>query len=881
MSTGPHATQQNAMPTLHFDADGAPSTDLIGREPPLVAAVMEALARHRDVVLQAPPGAGKSTIVPLALLEAPWARDRRILLLEPRRLAARAVAARMAATLGERVGATVGYRMRLDTRVSDATRLEVVTEGVLTRRLQSDPALEGVAAVLFDEYHERSLQADLGLALCLDARAQLGAQFRILVMSATLDGARVAALLDDAPVVSVPGRAFPVTVHHLGRGSPLLPGGVDSPERALASAVRRALAENSGDLLVFLPGVGEIRRVQGLLQGADLPRGTHLVPLYGDLPGAEQDAALAPAPPGERRVVLATNIAETSLTIPGVTVVVDSGLVRRARFDPVTGMSRLETLHISRASAEQRAGRAGRTAPGVCYRLWSEGAHASLAAFTAAEILEADLASLALELANWGAHEAATLQWLDPPPAPMLAQARELLARLEALDAQGRLTPAGRAMAALPVHPRLAHMLIAARALDAVPLAAELAALLGERDLLRRGGAQRDPDVLARLALLRRAGSISDVDRGALQRVREGAARLARLTTSGGAPGARAGAGYAADPARVAVDEAARAAALLALAYPDRIGQRRAGEAPRYLLANGRGARFAGPSGVARAEYIVAVDLDDQAREARIDLAVALPRAAFEQLLEAQVHAREECAWDARAGAVVARRVRELGALVIDEQPLREVAGERVRAAMLDGVRQLGLAALPWEPQARALLARQRFVAGLGRSTADSWPAADEATLLATLEDWLAPWLEGVTRAAQLARLPLRAALEARLTHAQRRQLDELAPEHCVVPTGSRIRIDYEQEGGPSVAVRLQEVFGLAATPRIGGGAVPLVFHLLSPAMRPVQVTRDLASFWRNAYADVRKDLRGRYPKHDWPEDPLGAAPVRGAKRRR
>jgi ATP-dependent helicase HrpB len=836
------------------------------RDHPLVQALAAGLARHRDAVLQAPPGAGKSTIVPLALLDAAWARGRRILLLEPRRLAARAVAARMAASLNERVGATVGYRMRLDSRVSAATRLEVVTEGVLTRMLQGDPALEGVAAVIFDEYHERSLQADLGLALCLDARRQLGADFRVLVMSATLDGARVAALLDDAPLVSVPGRAFPVELHYLGRGLPLLPGAVDSPERAVVAAVRRAVAETAGDLLVFLPGAGEIRRVQAMLQDAALPSGLRLLPLYGELSGAEQDAALLPSADGARRVVLATNIAETSLTIPGITVVVDSGLVRRSRFDPVTGMSRLETLRVSRASADQRAGRAGRTAPGACYRLWSEGALPSLAAYTPPEILEADLAPLALELASWGARDASALRWLDAPPEAMLAQARDLLQRLDAVDAAGRLTVTGRSMAALPVHPRLAHMLIAARALDAVPLAAELAALLGERDLLRRAGAQRDPDVLARLALLRGVAGAGAVDRAVLQRVRAGAARLVRLV-GGSATGGGA-------------SEDSRAGMLLALAYPDRVGQRRPGGEGRYLLANGRGAAFHAPAGIARSEYIVAVDLDDSAREARIDLAAALPRADLENALGAQIRTREECGWDARAAAVVARRVREFGALVLEEQALRDASGERVVAAMLDGVRQLGLEALPWDEETRALLARQHFVATLaGRAGAD-WPACDATTLLATLGEWLAPWLEGITRAQQLGRVALRAAFAARLTPVQQRRLDELAPTHCTVPTGSRVRIDYEDAGGPSVAVRLQEVFGLAVTPCVGGGSVPLVFKLLSPAQRPVQVTRDLASFWRGGYAQVRKDLRGRYPKHHWPEDPLSAAPVRGAKRR-
>jgi len=638
----------------------------------------------------------------------------------------------------------------------------------------------------------------------------------------------------------------------------------------MLAGLRRALAETSGDVLAFLPGAGEIRRVQAMLEDGAPDAALRVVPLYGELAGSEQDAALAPAAPGRRRVVLATNIAETSLTIPGVTVVVDSGLVRRARFDPVTGMSRLETLSVSRAAAEQRAGRAGRTAPGVAYRLWSEGAHAGLAPYTPPEILEADLAPLALELASWGARDVAALAWLDPPPAAMLAQARELLARLGALDDAGRLTPAGRAMARLPVHPRLAHMLLAARPLGAVPLAADLAALLGERDLLRRAG-ERDPDIQARLELLTPGRAAAGVERATLQRVRDVAARLRRLVADADAP----------PPARAGgLGDAVGAGALLALAYPDRIGQRRPGGEGRYLLANGRGAAFAVPSGLARSEYVVAVDLDDRAREARIDLAAALTRAEVEAAAGEQLRTREECTFDDRQRAVVARRVRTFGALILEEAPLRDVAGASVSAALLDGLRRLGLEALPWDAEARAELARQRFVATLARRDLGDWPAGDDGVLLATLGDWLAPWLEGITRAEQLKGVPLRDALHARLTPAQQRQLAELAPTHCTVPTGSRIRIDYQDPGGPSVSVRLQEVFGLAATPCVGGGAVPLVFKLLSPAMRPVQVTRDLASFWKGAYAEVRKDLRGRYPKHHWPEDPLGAAPVRGARRR-
>jgi len=829
-----------------------PSTDDPVRHP-LATALRAALATHRDAVLQAPTGAGKSTLVPLALLEEPWLKGRRILMLEPRRLAARAVAQRMAGTLREAVGATVGYRMRLDTRVSRATRIEVITEGVLTRMLQSDPALEGVGVVIFDEFHERSLQADLGLALCLDARTQLAAEFRVLLMSATLDGERAAKLLDDASLVSVPGRSFPVEIHYLGRGAPLLPQlrpGAESLERNVAAAVRRALDEAEGDVLVFLPGAGEIRRVMALLSGA-LPAQVRALPLYGELTGDAQDAALADAPPGQRKIVLATNIAETSLTIPGVRVVIDAGLARRSRFDPGTGMSRLELMRISRASAEQRAGRAGRTAPGHCYRLWSEGAHASLAAQTPAEILETDLAPLALDLAHWGVVDANALRWSDAPPAPMLAQARELLQRLSALDASGRITATGRAMAALPLHPRLAHLLHVAHG---APRAAELAALLSERDLLR---GQRDPDLRSRLELLQqRPGSI---DAGALQRLRRNAAQLARTAGEGHTD--------------------LSSGALVAQAWPDRIGQRR-GDGERYLLANGRGAHFTGSHTLARSEFIVAIELDDREREARIDLAAPLERAELETLFAADIEATQSVHWDAREQAVSARRTRCYGALVLEDAPLRTVPVGLSVAAMLEGLRQMGFGSLPWSDDTRNLQARLEFVRRLPRKDVTDWPASDDASLLAGAEEWLPPWLEGITRRTQLSRLPLGEALLARLAHAQRQQLEQLAPRDVAVPSGSRIRIDYLDENAPCIAVRLQEVFGLAATPRIGGGSVPITFKLLSPAQRPVQITRDLAGFWGSSYFEVRKDMRGRYPRHHWPENPLEATPTRGTRRR-
>jgi ATP-dependent helicase HrpB len=825
-------------------------------------ALRAALLTHRSAVLQAPPGAGKSTVVPLALLDEPWVRGRRIVMLEPRRLATRAVAARMAQTLGESVGGRIGYRMRLDTRVSRATRIEVVTEGVLTRMLQEDPALEGVAALIFDEFHERSLQADLGLALALDARANLAPELRIVVMSATLDGAAVAALVQ-APVISAPGRMFAVNTRYAGAGLPPLERmpGQAPPEQALAQLTRRALREEPGDVLVFLPGAREIRRLQSELKDLVSPR-LALLPLFGELSAAEQDQALAPAGEGARKVVLATNIAETSLTIPGVRIVIDSGLVRRARFDPRTGMGRLETERISRASAEQRGGRAGRTAPGVCYRWWSEGAHATLAAYSAPEIHDADLAPLALELASWGDPDA--LRWLDAPPAATLASARALLTQLGGLDAAGRITAHGRDMSRLGVHPRLAHMLLRARPLGAAALAAELAALLSERDLLRGGAGREDADVRTRLELLR--GERHDgSDRGTLQRARRSAQELARRL----GPGAVEAAGVS-------------AGVLLAFAYPDRIARRRAGAAARYTLTNGRGAEFVAAQSLSREELLVAVDLDDRERDARILLAAPLTRAELLGHFGAEIRERERIEWDAREQAVHARRSLELGTLVLEERPLAELPAEATSTAMLAGVAELGLAALPWDSDSRNLQARVAFVRGaLGADAAAAWPDLSDTALTQRLAQWLAPYLDGITRREHLARLPLGEMLRAQLDFQQQRQLDEWAPTHLGVPSGSRIRIDWLDASAPLVQVRLQEVFGLSATPLLGPKRQPVTFRLLSPAQRPVQVTRDLASFWRSGYGEVRKDLRGRYPKHYWPEDPASAPPTRGVRRPR
>lgn len=815
-------------------------------------ALLAALAQGNVAVLQAPPGAGKTTRVPPALLDASWLNGKRILMLEPRRIATRAAARYMAQQRGEEAGATVGYRTRLDTKVSAATRIEVVTEGILTRLLQDDPSLGDYGIVIFDEFHERSLQADLGLALARESQLALREDLRLLVMSATLDTAPVAALLGNAPVIRSEGRAYPVATRYRAPGRASL---VDH----VADVVCEALARDDGSQLVFLPGVGEIRRVERLLAGR-LPAGVRLAPLYGDLTPAAQDAAIAPARDGERKVVLATSIAETSVTIDGVRVVIDSGQARRAVFDPNSAMTRLETRRVSAAEAEQRRGRAGRTAPGMCIRLWGEEENTRLAPFAPPEILEADLAPLVLELAAWGERSADRLCWLDPPPAAAWQQGRELLQWLEALDRDGAITAHGRAMLREGVAPRLAHMLVHARRLGLGRLGAELAALLGERDLM---GSRAGCDVQLRLDAVRGGGD-ARVDRNRLQAVREQARRLMPR---------RDGAGTAGSTADETPYSAGR---LLALAYPDRVARRRPGKSPRFLLANGRGALLPEDDALAGAEWLVACDLDGVAREARIYQAGVIDREGIEELLAGDIVTQDVVGWDDKAGAVVARRERRLGAIVLEESRLPALAPEQVARAMLDVVRNKGVACLPWEEGARQLQARSEWLRRAGEA---DWPDLSDAALLASLDDWALPFMDGITRLAHLAGFPLAEALRFRLGHERLRRLDAALPVRLTVPSGSSIAIDYTPADAPVLAVKLQEMFGLAATPQLAGGRVPLRIHLLSPAQRPVAVTADLASFWKNGYPDVRKDLRGRYPKHPWPEDPLSAPPRRGAKR--
>jgi ATP-dependent helicase HrpB len=818
------------------------------------------------VILEAPPGAGKSTIVPLFLLQQAWREDQRILVLEPRRVAARAVARRMAMLRGEAAGEVVGYRTRLETRVSPRTRIEVVTEGILTRMLQRDPALEGIACVVFDEFHERSLQADLGLALCLDTQAHLRESLRLLLMSATIDGAAIAEALGDVPVVSAPGKMHEVqTVYCPAAAVSASPAGGDPAARAAAVA-QRAIAEHAGDVLVFLPGAGEIRRAVNLLENS-LPADRFRVrPLFGELPPAAQDAALQADRDGLRKIVVATNLAETSLTIEGVRIVVDAGLEKRPRFDPNSGMSRLETRRIAASSADQRRGRAGRTAPGACYRLWGETEQRALSPQSPAEILEADLAPLALELACWGCTDATALTWLDPPPRAHLDQARDLLRRLGAVDDAGRATAAGRRMAALGLHPRLAHMVLESVPAGMSTTACHLAALLGERDPLNAPPGRRDPDLRHRLEVL--AGGSAppghEPSEPALRRIRQVAKQIERLL--GEAAPDRGG--------RERGIQADQTGALLALAYPDRIGRARGTERGAYLLSGGRGARFAGATALARSEYIVAAELEGMEREALIRLAAPVSAAELEQLFAGSIRTVEEIRWDARSGAVVARRQRRLGELVLSDDGLAAPDAAAVTVAMLDGVRALGLDALNWSRAALQLRARMAFARAHDAREPGRWPDVSDAALLGSLEDWLAPWLGGITRREHLARLDMHEVLRGMLDWQSQKRLDEFAPARTLVPSGSQVVIDYAG-GTPTLSVRLQEVFGLKDSPRVADGRVAVTLELLSPARRPVQLTQDLASFWTRGYPEVRKELKGRYPKHYWPEDPWSATATR------
>ena len=804
----------------------------------VVPQLRDALAQSTSAILVAEPGAGKTTRVPLALLDAPWLAHKKIIMLEPRRLAARAAAKRMADTLGEEIGATVGYTVRLDRKVSAATRIEVITEGILTRRLQNDPELKDVGLIIFDEFHERSLDGDLGLALTLDMRGSLRDDLRILIMSATLDRLRLSQYLDGAEIIHASGRMFPVETRYLGRADR------KTVSADACKAVQLALRETRESVLVFLPGESEIRRTEEMLNVAGLPPNVIVRALYGAMGFAEQDAALNPAPEGTRKIVLATTIAETSLTIAGIGTVIDAGFKRSPRFDPASGMTRLETVRVSLASADQRRGRAGRLGPGVCYRLWPEAESRALSPHDQPEILVSDLAPLALELAAWGVNDAATLSWLDAPPAAAFAQARDLLVKLEAID-EG-ITAMGRAMVKVPLHPRLAHMVVRGHELGSGGQAAELAAFLSERD-----GQGRDAgtNIATRLSATRG---------NARQRIQASAKQIRQIL------------GLKADASPLSEG------VLVALAWPDRIAQKRGGER-RYRLSGGGGAILPEHDGLAKQEFLAVATTDGAAGDQKIFLAAALMRDEIETHFSKLIGASEIVTWDTRAQAVNATRSRKLGALVLEERVFTDADPEAIALAMTKGIREMGLRVLPWTDGSSSFRAQVVFLQRL--LPEEGWPDLSGEALLAGLETWLVPYLAGISRKSHLDRLDMLAILKALVPYELQRQMDVLAPRRIAVPSGSHVAIDYETEGDPVLRVRLQEMFGLARTPSIARGRAQLRIELLSPAGRPLAVTKSLETFWTNGYPDVRADMRGRYPKHSWPEDPLTAAAV--APRRR
>ncbi len=829
------------------------------------------LSERDEVLLQAPPGAGKTTLVPLALRDEPWLEGRKILMLEPRRIATRAAAYRMASLLQEQPGQTVGYRMRLESKVGKNTRIEIITEGILTRMLQQDPALEDAGLVIFDEFHERNLDSDLALALCLKGRALFrdGAKLKILVMSATLDSEPVARLLDDAPVVDSAGRQFPVEIVY-GRARKA----DDNVVERMVATIRQALTDNPGSsLLAFLPGQGEIRRAEGSLAEWLLGRkisDVHLCPLYGNLPFAEQQRAIAPLAGGEsndRKVVLATNIAETSLTIEGVDVVVDSGLARVARFDPSTAMTGLHTIRISDASSEQRAGRAGRLRPGKCYRLWSAEQQKQLARQRTPEILEADLAPLALQLLEWGVDDPGELSWLDPPPAAHWRQALDLLESLGALERKSGtrvLGEHGRAMAALPLHPRLAHLLLRGAGHGLPEQACLLASLLSERDPL----GDATPDLAERLDILAGASPCPPQHRGWRDRTRQLGRQLERQLKR-----------LKIRPPEVHSPIRAEQAPgfLVACAYPDRVARRR--HSSGYQLANGRGASLAGTHSLGKQRWLAVAEVGGLAggRPDTIRSAAALDSELFDTALADLVRDETVAEWDRKAGRFIAEARRKVGALVLQKRDLDEVPADARRAALIGYLRERDLEPLPWKPEHRQWCARVALLREV--DAAHAWPDLGHAGLRATLETWLGPWLDGVSSLQDLKKLELAKILRALLPWELQRRLDELAPVRLRVPSGSNIAIDYTQSP-PVLAVKLQEMFGCERTPTVAGGRVALLVHLLSPAGRPLQLTQDLAGFWRSSYHDVKKEMKGRYPKHPWPDDPLAATATRKTKNR-
>lgn len=812
----------------------------------LLGDLQAALAANTSAVLVAPPGAGKTTRVPLALLGEPWLGDGKILILEPRRLAARGAADRMARTLGERIGDTVGLRARLASKVGPKTRIEVITEGVFTRMILDDPSLEAIGAVLFDEYHERSLDADFGLALALDAQANLREDLRLLVMSATLDGARVAALLGHAPIIESAGRAFPVETRYLGRDTHA------RLEDQVADAIQRALRAETGSILAFLPGQGEIRRAEERLRDRVNDAAVILAPLYGAMDMAAQDRAVQPAQAGERKIVLATSIAETSLTIEGVRVVVDCGLARVPRYEPDVGITRLETVRVSRAAADQRRGRAGRTEPGVCYRLWDEPQTMSLPAFAEPEIRSAGLAGLLLDSAEWGVTDPATLRWLDPPPPPALAAARAELVAIGALGEDGRITEAGRAIRRLPLPPRLARMVLAAARLGAARDAADIAAVLVERGL---GGS--DTDLSHRLDAFRRDRSRRAED---MRRLAAGWARQASAQC----------------PAQEQTAALPGVASLLALAFPERIAKAR-GAPGQFLLANGRGARLDTTDALAKATYLVVAEMQGTAAATRILLAVPADEADVVAMADGRIASADEVVFDRASASLRARRLKRLDAIALGSEPMTVAPSEDNACILAEGIAGLGIARLPWSKAQAQLRDRVGF---LRAAQPDVWPDLGDSNLAATASAWLAPFLTGKTRLADITADDLGQALDTLVPWDLKRRLEAEAPTHFTAPTGNSHAIDYEGAGAPALHIRVQELFGLKAHPAIAGGRLPLTLNLLSPAHRPIQITKDLPGFWSGSWSAVKAEMKGRYPRHPWPDDPANAPPTTRAKPR-
>jgi ATP-dependent helicase HrpB len=799
----------------------------------IIPELKAALSSRPCVILVAEPGAGKTTRVPLALLNEAWLGGKKILMLEPRRLAARAAASRMAQTLGEELGQTVGYTVRLERKVSKLTRIEVVTEGILARRLQADPELSDTGLIIFDEFHERSLDGDLGLALSLDVQRGLRDDLKILVMSATLDTEKLSAHLLDAPIISAKGRMFPVETRYLDK---------TTRQSIVADAVRaitKALRDVKGSLLVFLPGEGEIRRVEQALLANGVPDNTDIRPLYGAMALADQDAAIKPALSGRRKIVLATTIAETSLTIDGVEAVIDTGFKRAPRFDPASGMTALETVRVSQASAEQRKGRAGRVGPGICYRLWPEGETRALIAHDDPEIRIADLSSLVLELANWGVTTLDGLPWLENPPAGAFAQAQDLLRQLGALEAGNAITPHGRAMTKLPLHPRLSHMVITAKSI----LAAEVAAMISERD-----GSPRDASVDVEQRLMQVRGSARDRIKLVAKQIRDAAS----IKDDG---------------------EDFSHGVLLALAYPDRIAQKR-GSLGRFRMASGAGAIIPAHDSLAKEEFIAVALLDGKQVDAKVHLAATITRAELEMHFKHLISESSGVFWDTKANAVSASRSVKLGALVLEERPLATPEPEAIQIAMAQGVAAMGLSSLPWTVASEMFRARINF---LNRRMPDAgWPDLSDAHILEALP----PYLAGKSRKSHLADLDMLMILRSMVDHALLSKIEKLAPSRMEVPGGGHYAIDYNVEGDPVLRVRLQEMFGMKSVPQIAEGRAKLKVELLSPGGKPVAVTQSMETFWVNAYPDVRKDMRGRYPKHYWPEDPLTAVALAPRQRK-